>query len=178
MYLAMKAAIPKLVRILRVKGIVFEYALVWEMHKSGFPHAHLLQKGSYVPWHLMRSIWMSLNIGSHVHIRPVSDAKDAAFYTAKYMSKAVASLHTGLHVSRTIQISRGFFDRTLFKKSDAGTLGTVTVRTRRHMACVVQDLVEHHCFTLAEVDGVAAFALTPPPRMAWVDALALLYKLL
>jgi len=178
MYEAMKEALPKFVRMLRLKGVKFEYAAVWELHKSGFPHLHLLQKGSYIPQHLMKSLWLSLGIGAHVHIEPVDDARRAAFYVAKYMSKAVGSLHAGVRVTKVLQISRNFFERTLFRKSDAAPRCEGTVRTQRHTANVIELLVEYHGFTLAEVEGVAAFALTPPPRMTWIDTLALLNRVL
>jgi hypothetical protein len=178
MYEAMKAALPKLVRILRLKGMNFEYAAVWELHKSGFPHIHLLQRGSYIPQHWLSSIWRSLGCGDNVWIEPVKDAKHAAFYTAKYMSKAVGILHTAVRVTKVIQVSKGFFEKTLFKKSDAAPRCEACVRTQRHAANVIELLVEYHGFTLAEVEGVAAFALTPPPRMTWVDTLALLNRVL
>jgi hypothetical protein len=177
-YLAMKDALPKLIRILRSKGIAIEYVAVWEVHKSGYPHLHLLLKGSYIPWRWLKSIWMNLGIGAHIDIRPVTDAKGAAFYIAKYMSKAVASLHAGLRITKTIQVSKGFFEKTLFKMPDNKPRSEGVIRTQQHAAQVVDTLVEHYGFTLAEVEGTAAFALTPPLRMTWIDAMALLAHVL
>jgi hypothetical protein len=177
-YDAMKEALPIMVRKLRAEGIRFEYVAVWELHKSGFPHLHLMQKGDYVPWKLMKSIWEQLKIGSHVHIETVDDVKRAAFYVAKYISKAVATLHTGLKVTKTIQVSKRFFETRLIKKANEGRRCEGVIRTRMHMAAVVDLLVTHHGFEIVAVEGSAAFGLAPPARMTWLETLALLQNVI
>jgi hypothetical protein len=178
MYGAMKAALPKLVRRLREVGIKFEYAAVWELHESGFPHLHIMQKGGYVPWKLLKYLWVSLGIGTHVHLETVDDAKRAAFYVAKYISKAVASLHAGLKITKTVQISQHFFEKSLLKRPENGYRSEGVIRTRRHVAEVVTLLVSHYGFTLADVEGTSAFALSAPPKLSWEDTLRLLTEIL
>lgn len=176
MYVAMKAALPLFVRAIRKEGIKFEYVGVWEEHESGFPHIHLCQKGNYVPAAFMSALWADLGIGSHVHIRHVDDSRLAAFYAAKYMSKAVASLKGQLHITRTMQVSRNFFERSLFPQHIKRQGVCATIRTRRHVASVVEDLVKYHRFMIAEPPQGGAFSLTPPKGMSITEALELLSR--
>ena len=178
MYVAMKAAIPRLIRLLRLRRIRIQYVLVWELHKNGFPHCHLLQKGDYIPKELLKSLWLHLGMGCQTDIRVVREVKEAAFYVAKYVTKAVAALATDVHITRTIQASTGFFDRQLFKASPPDVRTEGIIHSRDHFATIVERLVEYHGFQLAEVDGLAAFALAPPIGMTWIDTMALLQKVL
>lgn len=64
-----------------------EYIAVFEPHKSGWPHMHILWKG-----HWLSQKWLSEQakqlLDSPIQdVRLVRDAKHAAFYVAKYFSK-------------------------------------------------------------------------------------------
>lgn len=65
----------------------FEFMAVFEKHKSGYPHLHLLIKGDYLPWKWLRRVWEEITGSYQVDIRKISNRGMAAFYVAKYIGK-------------------------------------------------------------------------------------------
>lgn len=65
----------------------FEFLAVFEAHKSGHPHLHLLIRGGFIPWNWLRMAWQEITGGQHVDIRKIKGRKDAARYVAKYIGK-------------------------------------------------------------------------------------------
>lgn len=68
----------------------FQFLAVFERHKSGHPHLHLMVKGSFLPWKLLRKWWEEITGSTHVHIRKIDTRGKAAFYVAKYIGKDLA----------------------------------------------------------------------------------------
>lgn len=65
-----------------------QYIAVFEPHVSGWPHLHVLWKGNWISQKWI-SGFMSTNLNSPiVHVSRIKGAKSAAFYVAKYFSKA------------------------------------------------------------------------------------------
>lgn len=65
-----------------------QYIAVFEPHVSGWPHLHVLWTG-----HWIQRKWLSRFMNTHlnspmVHVSRIKGAKSAAFYVAKYFSKA------------------------------------------------------------------------------------------
>lgn len=69
----------------------FEFLAVFERHKSGFPHLHLLIKGSFLPWRLMRRWWEEITGSHQVDIRKIDTRGKAAFYVSKYIGKDLSA---------------------------------------------------------------------------------------
>lgn len=69
----------------------FEFLAVFEKHKSGYPHLHLLIKGSFIPWKILRSMWEQMTGSYQVHITKISSLGQAALYCAKYIGKDLSS---------------------------------------------------------------------------------------
>lgn len=65
----------------------FEFLAVFERHKSGFPHLHLLIRGKYLPWKWLRSTWKSITGAHQIDIRKIDTRDKAVFYVAKYIGK-------------------------------------------------------------------------------------------
>lgn len=74
--------------LLEVKGIEkLPFICVFEKHKSGWPHMHLLIRAPYIHWKWL-SLHMKKMIGAQaIHIRKVSRKKGAAHYISKYIGK-------------------------------------------------------------------------------------------
>lgn len=113
-YEAMKEALPKLVRRIRDKLGSIEYAAVWELHEDGYPHVHIAQRGVYIPQKWLSLVWNNLGLGPIVDIRKVTTGKAAAVYMAKYMTKTVAKGKDGIQLTRVVQASKAFFEKTVF----------------------------------------------------------------
>lgn len=65
-----------------------QFIAVFEPHESGWPHLHILWRG-----HWISQRWLSREMGARlnspiVHVSMIRGAKSAAFYVAKYFSKA------------------------------------------------------------------------------------------
>lgn len=65
----------------------FEFLAVFERHKSGYPHLHLLIRGSFIPWQWLRTAWQDITGSYMVDIRKISTEGLAAMYCAKYIGK-------------------------------------------------------------------------------------------
>lgn len=65
----------------------FEFLAVFEAHKNGHPHLHLLIRGGFIPWNWLRMAWSEITGAQHVDIRKIKGRRDAARYVAKYIGK-------------------------------------------------------------------------------------------
>lgn len=65
----------------------FEYFLVWERTKAGWPHAHILLKAPRVSKHWLSNQWRQLTGSYIIDLQPVSSNQHAARYLAKYLAK-------------------------------------------------------------------------------------------
>lgn len=88
-YRALSAAVPNLVKRIhrRFPSAPFQYLLVWERTKAGWPHAHLLCRTSYLPQRWLSRQWAELAGSPVVDIRRLSNARGASRYVSKYLSK-------------------------------------------------------------------------------------------
>lgn len=69
----------------------FQFLAVFEKHKSGYPHLHLLIKGTFLPWQELRRMWEGITGSFMVDIRRIASKGQAALYIAKYLGKDLAS---------------------------------------------------------------------------------------
>lgn len=65
----------------------FEFLAVFEKHKSGLPHLHLLIKGSYIPWQYLKRRWREVTGSTQIFINYIRNTRQAAAYAAKYIGK-------------------------------------------------------------------------------------------
>lgn len=75
----------------------FEFMAVFEAHKSGWPHLHLIIRGKYLPWHDLQRMWFEITGSTHIDIRKINSKGQAALYVAKYIGK---DLHHFEHCKR------------------------------------------------------------------------------
>lgn len=69
----------------------FEFLAVFEKHKSGFPHLHLLIRGGFIPWRWLRRRWEEITGSHQVDIRKIDTRGKAAFYVSKYIGKDLSA---------------------------------------------------------------------------------------
>ncbi len=65
----------------------FQYALVWEATKQGWPHLHIVCRAPYIPQKWLSAEWAALTGSPIVDIRAIKDQDTAARYVSKYVSK-------------------------------------------------------------------------------------------
>lgn len=69
----------------------FQFLAVFEKHKSGWPHLHLLIRGSFLPWQELRRMWEGITGSYMVDIRRIASEGQAALYVSKYIGKDLAA---------------------------------------------------------------------------------------
>jgi len=69
----------------------FEFLAVFEKHKSGYPHLHLLIRGGFIPWKWLTKVWQEITGSRGVDIRKIDTRGQAAFYVAKYIGKDLSA---------------------------------------------------------------------------------------
>lgn len=99
--------IPDLAKALRAQFGEVEYLRVTELHKSGYPHYHLLVRSGFLPHASVRDSWAKLTGAKIVDLRPVDQNWRAYWYLTKYLAK----LHSKSWTERHVSYSRGFFPK-------------------------------------------------------------------
>jgi len=84
---AMWAVVVKRWRRLR-KSNKCEYFCVFEAHKSGWPHIHILWRGGWIDFFWLQAQWKALTGGHRVEVQALKTKAQAAYYTTKYCGKA------------------------------------------------------------------------------------------
>ncbi len=72
----------------RHKGInALQNLTMFDRHKSGFPHLHILLRCEWTDVVWVRNRWQKLTGGTQIKLEPITDRRKAAAYCAKYMAK-------------------------------------------------------------------------------------------
>lgn len=98
------SAYKLLVQAIRRKYKKFEYFSVIEFTKQGWPHIHILQRGTYIPHKWLSLQWDKLGMGFIVLPKKVRGR--AKEYLVKYMTKEAECF---AHHLRKIRYSKNFF---------------------------------------------------------------------
>lgn len=98
--------LQQIVRDLRKAKYVFEYWGVIELHRSGHPHIHVLQKGSFIPQPVLQAICYKYGWGFS-DIRRTSSGFSAAAYCGKHLCHS----HGRRWPGRLIRFSKKFFTK-------------------------------------------------------------------
>ena len=68
----------------------FQFLAVFEKHKSGHPHLHLVIKGKFIPWAELKAAWEAITGSTGIYIQFIRSTGQAAAYCAKYIGKDLA----------------------------------------------------------------------------------------
>jgi len=107
----MKAAWPRFVRKMRKHFGSFEYSLVWELTKAGWPHIHAAVRSGYLPQSAISKAWREYSGSPVVYITTIKNAIHTAKYLAKYLYKDPANAIRLLGRSNLVQYSKGYIVR-------------------------------------------------------------------
>lgn len=117
-------------------GQEFEYAVVVEKTKRGFPHLHIAFRGPYIPQDWLSDTWCTLIGASIVDIQKCRSQENVAGYLAKYLSKDPTKLGTG----KRYWFSQGYRPADEDEKSVDRRMGHWSWKND-HIARVVVDLI-------------------------------------
>jgi len=112
---ATAALVPELIRSLRKKFGAVEYLRVTELHKSGFPHYHMLIRSGFLPHAVVKNEWHRLTNNAIVDLRQV----DGSFQSYTYLTKYLSKLHRIEWTDRHVSYSKSFFPVDAMKKPDS-----------------------------------------------------------
>jgi hypothetical protein len=101
-----KYTLQQIIRDLRVMDKELQYWGVLELHKSGKPHMHLLQKGNFIAKDNFKAVVEHHGWG-HADIRACKTGFSAAYYCGKHLCHS----HGRRWPGRLIRYSRKFFPR-------------------------------------------------------------------
>jgi hypothetical protein len=171
----MKSGWKLLCRGIRKTFGAFEYALVWELSKAGWPHAHVAMRGSYISHHWLKYWWNSFTGAPIVHITKINNEKHASRYMAKYFTKDQGPILRLLGHRRLYTVSRGWALRAvkspaIFKASDF-----TWFRLPANRPDVVAEMKAHNHqqFDPEEPNGPIFFMLSPYDILPGTDGLTL-----
>lgn len=71
----------------------FEYMQVTELHRSGWPHMHILTRGCYIPQRMLARWWIELTGSFKVHIQKVAKTWKGIAEATKYCLKTARAFH-------------------------------------------------------------------------------------
>lgn len=70
-----------------------EYYAVTELHKSGWPHLHILTRGCYIPQRMLSAWWLKLTGSFKVHIQRIHKTWKGIAEATKYLLKTARQFH-------------------------------------------------------------------------------------
>ena len=171
----MKSGWKLLCRQIRKTFGKFEYALVYELTKGGWPHSHIAMRGSYLPQHWLAYWWNAFTGAPIVHVQKINNEKHASRYMAKYFTKDQGPILRLLAGRRLYTVSRGWALRApkspaIWKASDF-----VWFRVPENQSAVCAEMKAHHHQQFAPDDpgGPIFFLLAPYDILPGTDGLTL-----
>jgi hypothetical protein len=87
---------------------------VTELHKSGYPHYHMLVRSGFLPHVVVKNEWNRLTENSIVDLRQV----DGTFKSYTYLTKYLSKMHRLEWTDRHVSYSRKFFPDGSLKKPE------------------------------------------------------------
>jgi hypothetical protein len=110
--------VPELIRSLRKRFGEIEYLRVTELHKSGYPHYHMLVRSGFLPHACVKAAWDRLTNNQIVDLRQV----DGTFQSYTYLTKYLSKMHRIEWTDRHVSYSRHFFPAGSMVKKPATDL--------------------------------------------------------
>jgi len=82
------------------------YMAFLETHKSGWPHLHVLIRGSYMPQRMLSDIWLWITGSFKVHVQGVDNTWKAVQEASKYYLKTAQEVHAACPHTPVYTMSR------------------------------------------------------------------------
>jgi hypothetical protein len=150
----------------------FQYFAMWELTERGWPHIHVLQKGSYIPKHILKRVWEDLGCGSRPRIDGVKGTKKAAFYVTKYVTKCVGDANKLTLFRRLVMHSANFFP----KEEQAGLFEFTSLWWVIRVQSTVKEIRDTYLaprgYTEGEDPSDHYIVYRPPPEIPDAEAVA------
>ncbi len=159
----MKAGWVRLLRKIRKHFKDFQYVLIWELTKRGWPHIHIACRGPYIPREFLKYWWNEFTSAPMVHITKIKSPLHASRYLAKYFVKDQAPVLRLLNHRRLVQYSRRWALRDTESSGQLEPADYIWFRLPTTRASSVSDMIRcHHLlFNPQGKTNVSWFLLDP-----------------
>lgn len=163
-----KLKMPRLIEKIRRTWGAMEYMYVFELHKSGHPHVHMLQRGEYIPHKWLSREWQKLTGSWKVDIRKIRRERDISKYVSKYLGKDTPRTSRVFAGRRIVGKSNGWLDvadeKDMPQPNVITEAGTVWMWARGTPKDVIADLHQAMGANLEKVHENGTYTLRAPPR--------------
>ena len=156
---ATAAFVPELIRTLRKRFGQVEYLRVTELHKSGYPHYHLLVKSSFLPHAVVKNEWHRLTNNQIVDLRQV----DGSFQSYTYLTKYLSKLHRLEWTDRHVSYSKNFFPPAAIAKTAGSDLADGKLHNEHPFGYLARFLMGWTLTQTAPLTFIASRDCPPPP---------------
>jgi hypothetical protein len=107
LYARHRPAIRRLLQLIRRNFGPIEACIICEITHAGNPHWHLVARTNFIPQDWLGRQWFELTGSKIVDIRKIADARHAANYVAKYVTKT-HGLNKPAWLTRVTQFTRHY----------------------------------------------------------------------
>jgi hypothetical protein len=159
----MKAGWVLLLRKIRKHFKDFQYVLIWERTKRGWPHVHIACRGPYIARSFLKYWWNEFTGAPIVHITKINSERHAARYLAKYFLKDQGPILRILGRRNLVQFSKGWSLRDVKSSGNIKPTDFTWFRLPTSSAFAVQEMVRchHQLFNPQGKSRVSWFLLEP-----------------
>jgi hypothetical protein len=140
----MKAGWVLLLRQIRKHFKDFQYVLIWELTKHGWPHVHIASRGPYIPQSFLKFWWKAFTNASIVHVTQINNPRHASRYLAKYFVKDQGPILRLLAGRRLVQFSRGWSLRDVKSSGFIEPTDFTWFRLPTSSALAVKEMISYH----------------------------------
>ena len=140
----MKAGWVRLLRKIRKHFKDFQYVLIWELTKRGWPHVHIASRGPYIAHSFLKYWWNEFTGAPMVHVTQIKSSLHASRYLAKYFVKDQGPVLRLLGHRKLVQFSRGWSLRDVKSSGDLEPTDFTWFRLPTSSAFAVQEMVRYH----------------------------------
>lgn len=158
-----RSCFRRLVTVCRKTFGTFEYLAALELHKSGAPHLHILQRGTYISHRWLSRAWKRITGSYIVHIKQITNSRAAINEITKYLAKTACNINDLGAQLAPFTMSNGW----LIDKPDVDPDHAERNFTALHSYVHVEHLQE-----ALERCGVELVAVRGPPGRYRLDDLA------
>ncbi len=122
----------------------FQYVLIWELTKHGWPHIHIACRGPYIPHAFLKYWWNAFTDAPVVNITQIKSPRHAARYIAKYFVKDQGPILRLLGHRRLVQVSRDWSLRDVKSSGNLKPMDFTWFRLPTSSALAVREMIRYH----------------------------------
>ncbi len=122
----------------------FQYVLIWELTKRGWPHIHIAARGPYLSHAFLKYWWNAFTGAPVVNVTRIKSPRHASRYIAKYFTKDQGPILRLLGHRRLVQLSREWSLRDVKPSGCIEPMDFTWFRLPTSSALAVREMIRYH----------------------------------